>query len=72
MTAQRTVTTEVTKQRGTQVVLTPWRVFKARQVRYDDDEDNDDDEDEDNDDEDNDDDDDDDLVVIVMIGMIGL
>lgn len=53
MTAQRTVTTEVTKQRGTQVVLTPWRVFKARQVRYDDD-----------DDEDNDDDDDDDLVVI--------
>lgn len=65
MTAQRTVTTEVTKQRGTQVVLTPWRVFKARQVRYDDD------------DEDND--DDDDLVmimmmmmVIVMIGMIGL
>lgn len=60
MTAQRTVTTEVTKQRGTQVVLTPWRVFKARQVRYDDDND-----------EDND-DDDDDLVVIVMIGMVGL
>lgn len=60
MTAQRTVTTEVTKQRGTQVVLTPWRVFKARQVRYDDDNN-----------EDND-DDDDDLVVIVMIGMVGL